>query len=332
MATIRKRGERWQVQIRLQGHGPLSRSFVAKADAETWAKHTEARLEQSGGPTDLRVMERTIFGDLLHRYKTDVSSKKRGAEVELIRLECMLRQPMALLPLSRLTGSIFATYRDCRLTCVSGETVRRELTILRHVIEVARQEWSFPFVGNPVSLVKRPVPNRARDRRPTVEEVTSLLAAAGIVRSKYLLPAIILAKETGMRRGELLSMRWEHIDLGRRVVSIPMTKTGEPRTIPLTPAAVELLRSLAGTLGPVLSVSPVGLGLSWSRLCKRLGVEDLHWHDWRHEALSRFFELGLSLPEVALISGHKDPRMLMRYTHLRPEDVARKLASLQLAD
>ena len=77
-------------------------------------------------------------------------------------------------------------------------------------------------------------------------------------------------------------MRWEHIDLGRRVVSILMTKTGEPRTIPLTPAAVGLLQSLAGTVGPVLEVSPVGLQQSWDRLCKRVGVDDLHWHDWRH--------------------------------------------------
>lgn len=67
------------------------------------------------------------------------------------------------------------------------------------------------------------------------------------------------------------------------------------------------------------------------RLCKRLGIIDLHWHDWRHEALSRFFELGLTMPEVALISGHKDPRMLTRYTQLRAEDVAAKLAGSRRA-
>ena len=183
-------------------------------------------------------MDRTTFGDLLQRYKSNVTPAKRGGQMEAIKLACFLRHPMALLPLSKVTGTTFAAYRDERLRLVSGETVRREFTILHHVIEVARQEWSLPFLGNPVSLVKRPAPNRPRERRPTPLEVSSLLIAAGSGRSTYLLPAIILAKETGMRRGELLSMRWEHIDLGRRVVSIPVTKTGEPRTIPLPRAQV----------------------------------------------------------------------------------------------
>ena len=65
--------------------------------------------------------------------------------------------------------------------------------------------------------------------------------------------------------------------------------------------------------------------MDWERLKKRVGVVDLRFHDLRHEAISRFFEMGLSVPEVALISGHKDPRMLFRYTHLRAEDVAKKL-------
>ncbi|MDA0341679.1 MAG: tyrosine-type recombinase/integrase [Proteobacteria bacterium] len=72
-------------------------------------------------------------------------------------------------------------------------------------------------------------------------------------------------------------------------------------------------------------MSPNAVRLSWGRLTHRAGIEDLHFHDLRHEAISRFFEMGLSVPEVALISGHRDPRMLFRYTHLRAEDVARKL-------
>ena len=85
MATFRKRGDRWQVQIRLEGHGPFSRSFLTKADATTWAKQTEARLEQSSNPIDLRVMDRTSFGDLLTRYRLEVTPAKRGADLDLPR-------------------------------------------------------------------------------------------------------------------------------------------------------------------------------------------------------------------------------------------------------
>ena len=111
------------------------------------------------------------------RYQRGITPKKRGAEVESIRLGCMVKHPMALLPLSKVSGGTFAAYRDGRLLKVSGETVRRELTILHHVIQIAQREWDVPFVINPVSLVKRPAPSRPRDRRPSPSEIATLLEA-----------------------------------------------------------------------------------------------------------------------------------------------------------
>ncbi len=109
-------------------------------------------------------------------------------------------------------------------------------------------------------------------------------------------------------------------------IRILKTKNGHPRTIPLTPKAVEILSSMARTEERVFPVTPNAVRLAWERLRRRAGLEDLRLHDLRHEAVSRFFEYGLTVPEVALISGHRDPRMLSRYTHLRPEKVAEKLA------
>lgn len=328
MATIRKRGGRWQVQIRRQGHAPVSRTFAKKSDADAWARLTEQRLDQTAAPVDLRSLDKTTFGDLLRRYRSEVTVRKRGALYEGYRLDQMLRHPMAELPLSRLCGATFAAYRDERLKTVSGETVRREMTILRHVIQVARQEWDVPLLDNPVSLVKRPKPNRPRDRRPTAEEIEKLIGLARRSRTPLLAEAIILAMETGLRRSELLAIEWRHVDLSRRILAVPLTKTGEPRTIPLTPTAVETLRKLPWSNGRLFSLRAEGLRRAWERLCTRAGIVDLHWHDWRHEALSRFFEMGLSLPEVAAISGHKEPRMLMRYTHLRAENLAMKLSAI----
>ena len=107
---------------------------------------------------------------------------------------------------------------------------------------------------------------------------------------------------------------------------IPVTKNGHPRTIPLTPKAVEIIESQRGVdLERVFPITSNAVKLVWHRLIGRSGVKDLHFHDLRHEAISRFFERGLSVSEVALISGHRDYRMLFRYTHLGAGDIVGKL-------
>lgn len=128
-----------------------------------------------------------------------------------------------------------------------------------------------------------------------------------------------------MRRGEIVAMRWEDIDFETQTLHIPITKTGDSRDIPLSDKAVEIIRDLPSDNPRVFPISANVLHLAWERLKRRVGIDDLHFHDLRHEAISRFFERGLSMPEVALISGHRDGRMLFRYTHLRAEDVGARL-------
>ncbi len=132
-----------------------------------------------------------------------------------------------------------------------------------------------------------------------------------------------------MRRGEILSIRWKDVDLQRRYVRVTETKNGNPRAIPLSKAAMTLLGALKVSQGQsdgvVFPVSANALRLAWERLKRRAGVQDLRFHDFRHEAISRFFEKGLSVPEVASISGHRDLRMLQRYAHARNELIIAKL-------
>jgi integrase len=138
--------------------------------------------------------------------------------------------------------------------------------------------------------------------------------------------AMLFAMETGMRRGELLRMRWPDIDREACIAHIPETKNGYARTIPLSAEARRILDGfVGGDVGRVFPITAVALRHAWARLRRRAGLPDLHWHDLRHESVSRFFERGLSMPEVALISGHRDARMLLRYSHPRAEDIARKL-------
>jgi integrase len=149
-------------------------------------------------------------------------------------------------------------------------------------------------------------------------------------RNRLLADVIRFAVATGMRRGELLAMRWRDFDLNTKLVYLPLTKNGESRTVPLSPEALGvLLRQMRIEHEErIFPVSANAIRLAWERLKRRAKIEDLRFHDLRHEAISRFFEQGLTVPEVSLISGHKDIRMLFRYTHLRPEKIAEKLERL----
>ena len=325
MATIRRRGIAWQVQVRRQGHAPLSRTFRLKANAELWARQKEAEIDRGVLPVDTRSLRSHTLADLLERYEATVVPRKRAADREHYMLRVILRHPIARLSLHRLTPVEVAKYRDDRLAVVSGDTVRRELAIVRHCLEVARTEWGFVLSSNPVRQVKLPRPSSPRERRTTADELERLLAACEATTCCWLPTIIQLAVETGMRRSELLGMRWVDVDLEAHTVFLPNTKNGHPRTVPLSPRALEIIRNTPRCGNIVFGVSANAVRLAWERLKRRAGVSDLRFHDLRHEAVSRFFENGLNMPEVAAISGHKDPRMLMRYTHPKAEAISIKL-------
>ena len=179
--------------------------------------------------------------------------------------------------------------------------------------------------SNPVDFVQMPPSCPPRDRRLAKGEYQRLRGAAEGLRNPLIWPIIDIAVETAMRRSEILSLTWENVDIQNGTCHLPMTKNGSPRTVPLTSKARQIVKSCSQNSELVFPVSSNAVRLSWDRLRARAGVNDLRFHDLRHEAISRFFERGLSIAEVALISGHKDPRMLFRYTHLRAEDVAKKL-------
>ena len=326
MATIRKRGSSWQAQVRRQGSRLISKSFTNKADAALWARDKERSIDRAELPVSIRDLQSVTVADLLLRYEAEVTAKKRGADRERYKLRVIRAHQLAGLTLAKLTPSAVCRYRDDRLAHVQSGTVRRELAILQYCFEVARREWGTPLASNPVQSITLPAPSKAREQRLEVDAGQQLRAAIGPAHAWYLLPLIELAIETGMRRGELLSLVWPNVNLERRTAHLPITKNGHARTVALTPKALEVLRALPRTDGRVIPVSGNAVRLAWERLRERAGLPNLRFHDLRHEAVTRFFEAGLSIPEVAMMSGHRDPRMLMRYTHLRPEAVAEKLA------
>ena len=325
MASIRRRGPKWQVQVRRQGLRPQTRTFRHKADAEFWARQREGEIDRGELPVDVRALRSLTLSNLLERYQDTVTPRKRGAAQERYKLRILLAHPIAQQSLEKLSAADVAAYRDQRLSLVAPGTVRRELAVLQHCLEIARNEWGVVLPGNPVRQVKMPPHDQGRERRTKPEELTALLTACGHTRSAWL-PAIIqMAVETGMRRGELLSMRWRDVDLKARTVLVSKTKNGHSRHIPLSTKARQILTNTERANDMVFPVTANAFRLAWERLKRRAGVTDLRFHDLRHEAISRFFEKGLNVPEVAHISGHRDARMLLRYTHPKVQTIAAKL-------
>jgi integrase len=335
MASIRKRGNTWQARVIRKGYPEQNKSFPTKADAERWSRQIENEMDRAVF-VSREEAEKYTLGEVLERYKGEVVPNKKGAAEEALRIECMVKCSIAKYKMASLTSVLVAQYRDHRLAKVSGGTVNRELTIISAAINHARREWGV-HVENPVALVARAKANAARERRFKDDEEERLLAALEVqprnaqgrfqgMQCIWVKPLVILAIETGMRRGELLNLEWRYVDLKRRVLYLPSTKNGEGRGIPLSRKAVAVLTELPRAIdGRVFPITADALKKSFARACERAGLVDFHFHDLRHEAISRLFEKGLSLPEVATISGHKTWEMLKRYTHLQAERLVSKL-------
>jgi len=324
MATIRKRRDKWEVQIRRIGLHPLSKSFHQRKDAEEWARNMEIKADRAELPSDPKSL-RVTLSELVIRYRDSISIKKRSYDKERYFLKVFLAHPICSKHVSNITTGDFAAYRDRRLRSITPLSLRRELAPIHNLFEVARHEWGLPLRDNPLDKLRLKAPDQRRERRLRTGELERLIEAATSRRNPLIRPVILFALETGMRRGELLAMRWENIDPDGPTLLIPETKTGYTRTIPLTQAALEILDEVGRTGDHIFPITANGFRLAWERLRRRAGITDLHFHDLRHEAISRFFEMGLTVPEVALLSGHRDPRMLFRYAHARPEIVLQKL-------
>ncbi|MDB4308054.1 site-specific integrase [Gammaproteobacteria bacterium] len=326
MATFRKRGAyQWQTQVRKKGQPLQTKTFETRALAEQWARAIEVEIDK-GVFVSRAEAESTTLKELLERYLEEITPLKKGAASETNRLRALMRLPMARRYVAGIRGVDIARYRDERLRKVTPSTVKRDLVLLGHVFEVARKEWGI-YVHNPVRDIRIPADNRPRDRRLQTGEEPRLLEACREARNPWLLPIVQLALETAMRQGELIRLGWEHIDLNRRTAHLTDTKNGEPRTVPLSTTAIRVLhalpRSLHGQAFP--GVTTEAIKRAYIRAVRRAGIENLRFHDLRHEATTRLFEKGLNIMEVASITGHKDLRMLRRYTHLKAEDLARKL-------
>lgn len=333
MATIRKRGERYQVQIRRTGFPTITKSFLLLADAKEWANLQERQADRGELGPDRKELERITLADLITRYLAEVVPLKRHGETDTFALNMVLRHNMAKKRLADLSAVDFFDYRDERLKDVSPATLKRQLTPLKHMFRHAYGEWDIPIRENPLTKLKFPGADKRRERRLHGNELKMLLHAGKKTRNKLVMPVICLALETGMRRGEILALRYRDVDIERGTTIVRESKNGHSRTIPLTVAATAIMTDAIARIensgeiknDRLFPMTPIALRQAWDRLMERADIDDLNFHDLRHEAISRFFELGLTVPEVASISGHRDMRMLFRYAHENHASVRAKL-------
>jgi hypothetical protein len=183
MATIRQRGAKWQVQVRRTGARALSKSFLLRKDAETWARLIEIQADRMDLPPDPRTLKKVSLRSLVLRYRAEITVKKRGARVEHAVLSRFLLDPICDLNLAEIRTEDFARYRDQRLKTITPGSLKRQLNPIRHMFEVARQQWGFPIRENPVATLRLKGADRKRDRRIRPGEFELLMKAAKAYRN-----------------------------------------------------------------------------------------------------------------------------------------------------
>lgn len=324
MATIRKRGRSWQVQIRLRGHNPNG-TFDTKSQAQAWAAETEYQIRAG---TYGRAQAGT-FGDLLARFARDVSPGRAGARWELVRLNRLQDSPIAAVPLSELKTAHFAAFRDRRLSQVSPATVNREINLMGAVCRYALREWHL-LDHHPIQGLARPRDPRPRDRRISDDEVRRVCLAldwqdrAPETRQQEVAWAFLLALETAMRLGEILALTAGDVDLTGRYVTVQQSKNGDRRHIPLSRRAVELLGMVIGKPGRLVGVGRDVASSLFRRARIAAEIYDLTFHDARHEACTRLARK-LDVLDLARMVGHRDPKSLMIYYNATASEIAARL-------
>ncbi len=320
MPTVRKTPTGWQAIVRRKGHATTSKVFPKKYLAERWASQQDEMIHtQAVTPSAARV----LLSSVLARYLDTISPRKRSCAKERSRISILDRH-LGHYFMSDLGPQQVMGFVDARLTSVGADAVRKEMGTLSVVIDAAIALWGIDLKANPVHAAKGVLkvtktlkPGVRRERRPAMSEIILLYASR-------LGPLIEYAIETGMRRGEIAAQHINHRH--GNLLRVPETKTDKARTIPLSERAMQIVVALpVRDNGLVWGMRPDSISQAFARICAANNIADLRFHDLRHEATSRFFERGLSIEEVASITGHDDWKSLKRYTHIDITRLASKI-------
>ena len=341
MATISKaRNGKWRAQVHRRNTQTF-KIFQRKGDAEARSRDMERRLDlgqslSGPGPKGLRTV-----ADLIDIHIADMHEVgkplRRSKAYSLELLQTMLGdQKVDDMPRQSLID--FGRER-----CAEGAgptTVGMDISYLKTILTHAAAVHGVALSTDEVDLA-RVAPSRLgivgrsneRDRRPTENEIERLLAYFDDWE-RLTMPMSRIVKfaiATAMRQSEIMRVEWADLDTRRKLIKVrdrkdPRQKDGNHQMVPLVDLTgydamqlVEEQRHTTGNQRQLFPFNPRTVGTAFRRACRALNIEDLRFHDLRHEGTSRLFEVGLSIERVALVTGHKDWKMLRRYTHLKPD-------------
>lgn len=319
MASVYKHNGKWRAQVHKRGKRD-SRLFATRQAAKDWAARREYELDNPE-----KIIAEMPLSQVFIDYARDVSPTKRGHRWEVLRLDRLARSDLGKVKLGAASPRVFADWRDARLKKAKPGTVIREMNLMSAVLSHARLEWEL-IAENPLSRVKRPPSPASRTRLPTADEFDRLHHVAGFdltTRTARAYHAFRFACETAMRAGEIVGLTWDRVDLEAQVASLPMTKNGTARDVPLSSAAVQLLRDLP-EMDPVFGITTRQLDALWRKIRDKAGIEGLTFHDSRAYATGQLAKK-VNVLELARITGHRDIKMLMVYYRVGASDIAKRL-------
>jgi len=326
MASIEKRGpHQFRAIIKRKGFKRQTRTFPTKSAARLWAEKVESDMKL-GSYVDRTEAENFSLHSALQRYIEEHTPRLKHPKQERNRAKAIQKRKIADLSLAAIRPKDIADYIRIRETTdsVSANTIRLDLAVISRTFEAAIQEWGMDYLPNPVKLSRKPRIPQGRTRRLSPDEEKKLLKKA-YPRFK---PVIQFALETAMRRSEIANLDWADVDLKNKTAFLAVTKNSDSRTIPLSPKALEILNSFPRNIsGSVFNYRPDSISKAFVAAAQKAGLEDIRFHDLRHEATSRLFEnTDLDAMEIKLITGHRSMQMLARYAHLRADRLAERLA------
>jgi integrase len=341
MASILKVGDAWRAQIRRKGHKSVSETFPTKAQAVAWARKIEAEMDARRF-NDVRGLANITLKELIDWYSEEIGSAHPFGKNKSAVLRIWARDHGEL-SLDKLTADYLTTYvRNRRKAGVSGVTISIDLTYIGGVLKSARDLRKLPINLDVIDAaranmahLKISAKSKERSRRPTEKEIADLCDYLDKHSTLPMRDIIHFAIESAMRVEEITLLRWVDLNEEDRTIIIrdrkhPRQKHGNDQEVPLLGKTYEIIKRQPRPICPkpedrVFPVNVKTITTIFPRAKNALGIDDLHFHDLRHEGVSRLFEQGYQIHEVALVSGHRDWKMLARYTQLKAKDLHRPL-------
>lgn len=358
MASITKRGDMWRAQVRLKGHPSISESFASKQEAQKWARGKEHELDQNRRtPAGLRY----TLGSIIDRYEDEISTRPVGKTKK--RVLKKLKREFATVRLGEVSKDTLLNFvaKEERRG-VQPQTIMQDVLYLRVAMKfggplvdaeeaVALATVKLDAAYNFLVHARRLTNPEGRERRPTTQELERLYTYFEKRRpgSCPMHHIMLLALATGLRRGEIVGpggIRVDDLNIKERTLLVrerkhPDGTRGNDEVIPLLSvvrwrsAPIDTVKLLTAQLafsrdhGRFFPFGETTVSHAWIVACESLQIPNLHFHDLRHESISRMFEAGMGIQDVAAVSGHKDWKNLKRYTHLRPENVHSRTETLR---